>query len=74
MTQPETCINQTLLIWCAVVVVEIFIIAHLMAFPWLIFTAAIMFWPAKAAMNWPLEEALNKAATKDEKQSIANES
>lgn len=56
MTQPETCINQTLLIWCAVVVVEIFVIAHLMSFPWLILTAIVIYWPGKAAMDWPMEE------------------
>lgn len=52
MKQPETCINQTLVIYSAVVVVEIFIIARLMMFPWLILSALIMYWPIKAAMNW----------------------
>ena len=55
MTQPETQINQTLMIWCGVVIAEIFVIAHLMSAPWLILAAGIMFWPAKAAMNWPIE-------------------
>ncbi|HAE39233.1 MAG TPA: hypothetical protein DCG57_11430 [Candidatus Riflebacteria bacterium] len=53
MTERERVVNQTLLIWSAVVVIEIFVIAHLMAFPVLILTALVMFWPIKAALNWP---------------------
>ncbi|PKL49951.1 MAG: hypothetical protein CVV42_04640 [Candidatus Riflebacteria bacterium HGW-Riflebacteria-2] len=53
MTERERVVNQTLLIWSAVVVIEIFVIAHLMAFPVLILTALIMYWPIKAAVNWP---------------------
>jgi hypothetical protein len=61
MQQPEKVINQTLLIWCGVVIVEIFVIAHLMQFPWLVFSAFIMYWPGRAAMNWPapVEKAEN---------------
>ena len=66
MKQPETCINQTLVIWCAVVVVEIFVLASLMNFPWIVFMAIIMFWPAKAAMNWPMEE-IEEEKDKNEK-------
>ncbi len=53
MTERERVVNQTLLIWSAVVVIEIFVIAHLMAFPVLILTALTMYWPIKAALNWP---------------------
>ena len=53
MAERERVVNQTLLIWSAAVVIEIFVIAHLMAFPVLILTALIMFWPIKAALNWP---------------------
>jgi hypothetical protein len=54
MTKPETCINQTVLIWSVVVIVEIFVIAYLLNFPWLILTGLIMYGPIKAAMNWPI--------------------
>ncbi len=53
MTERERVINQTLLIWSSVVIIEIFVIAHLMAFPVLILTALTMYWPIKAAVNWP---------------------
>jgi len=52
-TQRELVVNQTLLIWSAVVIIEIFVIAQLMNFPVLILCALTMFWPIKAAMNWP---------------------
>ncbi|GAB4268373.1 MAG: hypothetical protein Kow0029_03710 [Candidatus Rifleibacteriota bacterium] len=57
MSQPETCINQTLLMWSAVVIVEIFIIAYLMNSPSLALLSIIMAWPGKAAMNWPIEDS-----------------
>ncbi|KAF1080854.1 MAG: hypothetical protein GQF41_2668 [Candidatus Rifleibacterium amylolyticum] len=53
MAERERVVNQTLLIWSAVVIIEIFVIAHLMAFPVLILTALVMYWPIKAAVNWP---------------------
>lgn len=53
MEQQEKVINQTLLIWCGVVIIEIFVIAHLMQFPMLVLTAFIMYWPGRAALNWP---------------------
>lgn len=57
MNQTETkiVVNQTLLIWCGVVIIELFIIAQLMQSPLVIFAGFILFWPIKAAMNWPLE-------------------
>ncbi len=61
MQENEKVINQTLLIWSAVVIVEIFVIASLMQSPLLVFSAFIMYWPIKAAMNWPapLEAPVN---------------
>ena len=53
MSKNELVVNQTLLIWSAVVIVEIFIIAHLLMFPILILAALTMYWPIKAALNWP---------------------
>lgn len=53
MQEQEKVINQTLLIWCGVVIVEIVIIAALLKFPLLAFAAFIMYWPVKAAMDWP---------------------
>jgi membrane protein implicated in regulation of membrane protease activity len=53
MTHPEICINQTLLLWCGVVIVEIFILAQLMSFPWIILSALILVSPIKTAFNWP---------------------
>lgn len=53
MQEQEKVVNQTLLIWAGVVIVEVFVIAHLMLFPWLILAAATMFWPLRAALNWP---------------------
>lgn len=70
MKTPRTCINQTLLIWSAIVVVEIFIIAYLMNFPWLIFTAIIMFWPARAAVNWPYPK--KQISDNSQKKSLQN--
>ncbi len=60
MNQPETCINQTVLIWAVVVIIEIFIIAHLLNFPWLILAGFIMYSPIKAAMNWPVPQAIEE--------------
>lgn len=58
MTKPETCINQTVLIWAVIVIVEIFVIAYLLKFPWLILAGFIMYNPIKAAMNWPIPEKI----------------
>lgn len=60
MTKPETCINQTVLIWAVVVIIEIFVIAYLLNFPWLILTGFIMYGPIKAAMNWPIPLAIEE--------------
>ncbi|NCB37986.1 MAG: hypothetical protein EOM80_04380 [Erysipelotrichia bacterium] len=57
MKQQEKVINQTLLIWCGVVIIEVFVIAHLMQFPGLVFAAFIMYWPVKAALEWPAPRA-----------------
>ncbi|MFZ2956956.1 MAG: hypothetical protein WA705_08715 [Candidatus Ozemobacteraceae bacterium] len=46
-------INQTLLIWCGVVIVELFVVAKLLEFPWILLTGLILFFPIRAAMNWP---------------------
>ena len=54
MSTNEKCINQTLLIWSGVVIVEIFAIAYLMNFPWLILACIILYGPLKASMNWPI--------------------
>jgi len=64
MAERERVVNQTLLIWSAIVVIEIFVIAHLMTFPILILTAMVMFWPIKAALNWPkpLDKSNNSSA------------
>ncbi len=57
MSQQETkiVVNQTLLIWCGVVIIELFVIAHLLQSPLIVFAGFILFWPIKAAMNWSLE-------------------
>lgn len=53
MQEQERVINQTLLIWCGVVIVEFFVIAYLMQFPLLAFASFIMYWPCRAALDWP---------------------
>lgn len=53
MQENETVVNQTLLIWSGVVIVEFFIIAHLMAVPAIVFFSLLMAWPIRAALNWP---------------------
>ncbi len=53
MQEQETVINQTLMIWVGIVIAEIFVIAHLMQFPGLLLAAFLMYWPARAALNWP---------------------
>jgi hypothetical protein len=68
MQKPETCINQTLIIYSAVVIVEIFIIARLMMFPWLILSALFMYWPIKAAMNWQLTTDEDETSNTEEKE------
>ena len=50
---PKTVVNQTLLIWCGVVIVELFVIAHLMASPMALLFGLVLFFPIRAAMNWP---------------------
>lgn len=60
MTKPETCVNQTVLIWSVVVVIEIFVIAYLLNFPWLILTGFVVYGPIKAAMNWPIPQAIEE--------------
>jgi hypothetical protein len=73
MSQPEIYINQTLLIWSIAVIIEIFVIAYLLFSPWLIFTAFIMYWPIKAAMNWQIaaesENELSEETDEDSLQS-----
>lgn len=54
MNNTETCINQTLLIYCCIVVVELFVIAYLLSFPWIILTSIILYRPVVEAMNWPM--------------------
>lgn len=67
MQEQETVVNQTLLIWAGVVIAEIFVIAHLMQFPWIILASAIMYWPISAALNWP-------APVNEEKKEISDAS
>ena len=65
MNKPDKCINQTLLIYCSVVIVEIFIIAYLLSFPWLILACIILYNPIKDAMNWPMPEQLAETTTEN---------
>lgn len=66
MSTNEKCINQTLLIWSGVVIVEIFAIAYLMNFPWFILACIIVYGPIKASMNWPMPaNATEKVAVEE---------
>ena len=58
MEKQQKCINQTLLIWSGVIIVEIFVIAYLMNFPWLILACFIVYSPVKAALNWPMPKQI----------------
>jgi len=49
-------INQTLLIWCGVIIVELFVIAHLMSSALILLFGLVVIPPARAAWNWPLDE------------------
>ncbi len=57
MQENETVVNRTLLIWCGIVIVEFFIIAQLMAAPAVVLFSLLMFWPVRAALNWPAPSA-----------------
>jgi hypothetical protein len=55
---PEkTVTNQTLLLWCGAVIVEIFVIAHLMQSALVLLAGVILISPLRAAMNWPAPPA-----------------
>ena len=60
---PKTVVNQTLMLWCAVVIVELFVIAHLMASPMVLLFGLVLFLPLRAAMNWPAPVAAPIAAS-----------
>ncbi|MFZ5953063.1 MAG: hypothetical protein ACOYXC_20340 [Candidatus Rifleibacteriota bacterium] len=74
INQPETCVNQTVLIWAVVVIVEIFIIAYLLPMPFLILAGFIMYGPIKAAMNWPIPTAIENDADKNAQNKPQNDS
>jgi len=64
MQENETVVNQTLLIWSGVVIVEFFIIAHLMGSPAIVLFSLLMAWPVRAALNWPAPSADKVEQTK----------
>lgn len=49
----EMVVNQSVLIWSVIIIFETFVIAYLMNSSVLILAALLMFWPIKAAINWP---------------------
>ena len=48
--------NQTLLLWCGLVIVELFVIAHLMQASIIILIGLVLVSPVRAAMNWPMPQ------------------
>lgn len=50
---PKTVINSTLMLWCGVVIAELFVIARLMNSSLVLLLALVMFFPLRAAWNWP---------------------
>lgn len=52
-TEPKTVINSTLMLWCGVVIAELFIISHLMNSALVLFFGLILIFPLRAAWNWP---------------------
>lgn len=56
MDKQETVINQELLIWCVVVVVELFVLAFLIQSVLVLLIGLVLIPPVKAAFNWPVEE------------------
>jgi hypothetical protein len=56
MTQekPATVINQTVLLWCGVIIVELFVIAHLMGTIWVLLGGLVLIGPLRAGFDWPV--------------------
>lgn len=52
----QTVTNQTLLMWCGVVIVELFVIAHLMQSALVLLIGLVLISPIRAAMNWPMAQ------------------
>ncbi len=56
MDKQETVINQELLIWCVVVIVELFVLAFLIQSGLVLLIGIVLIPPCKAAFNWSVEE------------------
>lgn len=50
---PNTVINSTLMIWCGIIIIELFIIAFLINSSMVLLLGLVMFFPMRAAWNWP---------------------
>ncbi len=60
---PKTVINSTLMLWSGVVIAELFIIAHLMNSSLVLLLSLVMFFPLRAAWNWPAPPDTSAAAS-----------
>lgn len=54
MDSEKTLINTELLIWCSVVVVELFILAWLVQSAFMLILGLVLISPILAAFNWPV--------------------
>ena len=53
--QSDTTVNLNLLGWCGLVFIELWIIAYLIRFFPVILFSIVLFWPVRAALDWPVE-------------------
>lgn len=56
MEKEDTVINQELLIWCVVVIIELFVLAWLIQSGLVLLIGLILIPPVKAAFNWPIDK------------------
>lgn len=55
MDSKKTVINMELLIWCSVVIVELFILSWLVQSFFVLLFGLVLISPIMAAFNWPIQ-------------------
>ncbi len=67
MSSSKTVINMDLLLWCVVVVIELFVIAYLVGSGLVLLFAAVLIPPVWAAFTWPAPKQIenNEANQKE---------
>ena len=73
MSSGKTVINMSIIGWCCVVIIELFIIAYLINSGFILLLSAVLIPPVWAAFTWPAPEVKQVENNDSQPKEIATE-